>query len=153
MPKKQASLKSLVAEARAALAQSIGWNSRVAARRIAKFLDSRLEASGLSASQFDVMVQIAAAADDTLSALAIRLGVDQSTLSRNLQALEKGGLIEIAMIEKDLRRRAVWLTERGARALERAMPLWRNANALLGETIDSSQVLKLARAAENLQGN
>jgi DNA-binding MarR family transcriptional regulator len=143
--------KSLVADARVAVAASPGWNSRLAARRITKFLDAQLEASGLSATQFDLMASIAAASDDTLGALANRLGIDQSTLSRNLQGLEKSGLVEVAAVEKDLRRRAVWLTEKGARALEKAMPLWRKSTAELTRRIDTSLVANLARMTEALE--
>ena len=62
------------------------------------------------------MAQIAAASDDTLGALAQRTGLEQSTLSRNLRMLEDEGLIEIAVVETDLRRRVVWLTETGRTA-------------------------------------
>jgi len=89
-------------------------------RRITRFLDQRVEGIGFSAAQLGLLAQIAVAADDTLGALALRTGLDQSTLSRNLRTLENNGLIEIATVENDLRRRAVWLTESGARRLEAA---------------------------------
>ena len=66
------------------------------------------------------MAQIAAALDDTLGVLAQRTGLKQSSLSRSLRRLEAEGLIEIAVVEADLRRRTVWLTETGARRLEAA---------------------------------
>ena len=76
-------------------------------------LDRELSDTGLSAAQIGLMAQIAAAEDDTLGALARRSGLEQSTLSRNLRTLESVGLIEIAVVETDLRCRAVWLTEAG----------------------------------------
>ena len=75
-------------------------------------------ASGVSFSQFGLMAEIASADDDTVSALAERIGLDQSTLSRTLRTLEAEGLLEIAMVESDQRKRMVWLTEKGARKLE-----------------------------------
>src|SRR5262249_14443934 len=109
--------KTLQDDARALIEACAGWNSRLAARRITQFLDRELAGCGLSAAQLGLMAQIAAASDDTLGALARRSGLDQSTLSRNLRTLEGAGLIEIAFVESDLRRRAVWLTETGARRL------------------------------------
>jgi len=53
---------------------------------------------GLSTAQLGLMAQIAVATDDTLSALALRTGLDQSTLSRNLRTLENADLIEIAVV-------------------------------------------------------
>src|SRR5262245_49373099 len=125
--------KTLRSDARALLDTCAGWNSRLAARRITQFLDRELADTGLSVAQLGLMAQIAVAADDTMGALAQRAGLEQSTLSRNLRTLENAGLIEIAMVEADLRRRAVWLTETGARRLEAAIPVWRRAHARLAQ--------------------
>ena len=88
--------------------------------------------------------------DDTLGALAERTGLDQSTLSRNLRALETSGLVEIAIIEGDQRRRAVWLTEEGARRLQAAIPVWRKAHAALAKRLDPRLALRLGAASEEL---
>ena len=142
--------KTLRADARHLVAACAGWNSRLAARRITQFLDRELADTGLSASQIGLMAQIAAAEDDTLGALARRSGLEQSTLSRNLRTLESAGLIEIAVVETDLRRRAVWLTEAGARRLEAAIPVWRKAQAKLHRQLAPDLARRLAAAAERL---
>ncbi len=111
-----------------------------------------MEGGGLSLAQFGMMAQVAAAADDTLGALAERMGIDQSTLSRNLRGLEMAGLVEIASAEQDLRRRAVWLTERGAQRLEAAIPIWREAHAALAKRLDPRLALRLGAASEQLVG-
>jgi DNA-binding MarR family transcriptional regulator len=142
--------KTLRTDARALVESCAGWNSRLAARRITQFLDRELAGSGLTVAQLGLMAQIAAARDDTLGALARSTGLEQSTLSRNLRTLEGQGLIEIAVVESDLRRRAVWLTETGARRLEAAIPLWRKAHARLAKLLPPSLPLRLARQAEAL---
>src|SRR5580692_4410064 len=91
--------KTLRRDARDLVERCAGWNSRLAARRITQFLDRELAGSGLTAAQVGLMAQIATAADDALSALARRTGLEQSTLSRNLRTLESAGLVEIAMVE------------------------------------------------------
>jgi DNA-binding MarR family transcriptional regulator len=145
MPQKtQAPAKTLVSDARAAIRDCAGINARAAARRITRFMEARLQATGLGFAQFSLMAQIAAASDDTIGALAERSGLDQSTLSRTLRTLERAGLVEITIVEQDLRRRAVWLTERGARRLEAAMPVWRHANEALAQVIDADAVRHLA---------
>lgn len=145
--------KTLVRDARAAMAACAGWSSRLAARRITNFLEERMAGSGLRLAQFGLLGQIAAAADDTLGALAERTGLDQSTLSRNLRALELAGLVEIAIAEDDQRRRAVWLTEEGARRLEAALPVWRAAHAALAKRLDPRLVARLGAASEKLLDN
>ena len=109
---------TLVADARAAVDACAGWNARLAARRITSFLNRRMQDSGLTLAQFGLIAQIAATRDGALNELAQRIGLDQSTLSRNLQVLEGAGLIEIAAGGADGRRRAVWLTEKGVQSLE-----------------------------------
>jgi DNA-binding MarR family transcriptional regulator len=148
----QAPPKTLVRDAQAAISACAGWASRLAARRITNFLEQRMQDSGLSLSQFGLMGQIAAAPDDTLGALAERTGLDQSTLSRNLRGLEAAGFVEIAIADDDQRRRAVWLTEQGARRLEAAIPVWRDAHAALAERFDPRLALRLGAASEELVG-
>ncbi len=142
--------KTLRTDARTLVGSCAGWNSRLAARRITQFLDREVAACGLTAAQLGLMAQIAASSDDTLGALARRAGLEQSTLSRNLRTLEGEGLIEIAVVESDLRRRAVWLTETGARRLEAAIPVWREAQAKLAARLSPALARHLAEETEIL---
>ena len=142
--------KTLRTDARALVEACAGCNLRLAARRVTQFLDRETAESGLGVAQLGLMAQIAAADDDTLGALARRTGLDQSTLSRNLRTLEAEGLVEIATVEKDLRRRAVWLTETGARRLEAAIPAWRRANARLEKHLSPGLARRLAEQARAL---
>ena len=128
--------KSLRSEARALVETCAGWNSRLAARRITLFLDRELAGLGLTVAQLGLM--------------ANRAGLEQSTLSRNLRTLEADGLIEIAIVEADLRRRAVWLTEAGARRLEAAIPIWRRANTRLAAWVPPMLARQLADATNAL---
>jgi len=141
--------KTLRADARNLIERCAGWNSRLAARRITQFLDAALAPAGLGVAQLGLLAQIAAAEDDTLGALARRSGLEQSTLSRNLRTLEAEGLVEIAAVEADQRRRAVWLTEAGARRLEAAIPLWKRAQATLARDV-AALARRLAEAADVL---
>jgi DNA-binding MarR family transcriptional regulator len=141
---------SLRAEARALVDSCAGWNSRLAARRITHVLDRALAATGLSTAQVGLMAAIATIADDRLGALAARTGLDQSTLSRNLRTLEGLGLVEIATVERDLRRRAVWLTEAGVRRLAAAIPLWRRAHGSPKMRAAADLAKRLADRAEAL---
>jgi DNA-binding MarR family transcriptional regulator len=114
------------------------------------FLDREIAGLGLTVAQVGLLAQIAVISDDTLGALARRTGLEQSTLSRNLRTLEGEGLIEIAVVETDLRRRAVWLTETGARRLEAAIPIWRRAHAKLAKLVSPDVARRLADQAEAL---
>ncbi len=152
MPKTNQPLhRTLVADARAAVDACAGWNARLAARRITGFLNRRMQASGLSLVQFGLMAQIAAARDDALNELAQRTGLDQSTLSRNLQVLEASGLVEVAPGGRDARRRAVRLTEKGTKSLEAGLADWKRAHGELAKRLDPEAARRLAIAAEALE--
>ena len=145
--RKQEARKTLVADAREVLRVCVGMNARLAARRITRFLEERMQGTGLSVAQFALMTHIAAAGDDTIGALAERSDLDQSTLSRNLRHLERAGLVEIAIVEEDLRCRAVWLTETGARRLAASIGVWRQAHAALSRVIAPRDAREIADAA------
>jgi len=150
MTKPRQAPKTLRSDARAALETCAGWSLRQAARRATQFLEERMMASGVSFSQFGLMAEIASADDDTVSALAERMGLDQSTLSRTLRTLEADGLLEIAVVESDQRKRMVWLTEKGARRLEAALAIWRQAHAKLARQVSVELVQRLSREVESL---
>lgn len=152
MARRTSPRKTLRDDAAALLARCPACNARLAARHITAFVERALGASGLGVAQLNLMAQIAAATDDTLGALARRCGLDASTLSRNLRTLERDGLVEIVAVEADLRRRAVWLTESGARRLEAAIPLWRDAQGKLARKLSGDLARALAREAETLGG-
>jgi DNA-binding MarR family transcriptional regulator len=150
-PKRPQPHRSLRTDAEEATHLCAGWNARLAARRITRFLDAEMAETGLSVAQFGLMAQVAAVSDDTLSALAARTGMEQSTLTRNLQALGREGLVEIAVVEGNQRRRMVWLTEAGAMRLKDAIPVWRRAHTALSAAFAPELAQRLAAATEALE--
>ena len=149
---RQDTSRTLRDDARTVVSLCPGLKIRQAARRIARLFDSYLAEQNLTFAQFGLMAQVAAADDDSIKGLAALTDLDQSTLSRNLRSLERVGLIEIAVVERDLRRRAVWLTEKGARQLQAAIPIGRRAQAALAHRIDVEAVTALAEATGFLTG-
>lgn len=128
----------------------VAFAARNLARKVTQVYETHLEAAGLSLPQFSLLNLVAAADDDTLGAMAQVAGLDPSTLTRNMQGLEKLGLVEIAAVEKDQRRRAVWLTEAGARKLAAAMPAWEAAQAEVLGKLGGDMRGQLRRATKAL---
>ena len=153
MLKRSRTARSLRTDARQAVASCAGWNARLLARRLTQFFADRMADASLSFAQLGLMAETASADDDTISALAERMGLDQSTLSRTLRTLEADGLVEIAVAEADQRRRLVWLTEKGARTLEAALATWRKAQAELSRRLSVDLVRTLALGTEALAGD
>jgi len=103
---------------------------RTAARAVTRAYDEALRPVGLRATQLSVL--IAAAVDNALSitALANLMGMDRSTLTRNLRPLEAEGLITIGR-EGWRRSRTLEITKKGRSRLRDAMPLWEKAQRAL----------------------
>jgi DNA-binding MarR family transcriptional regulator len=103
---------------------------RTAARAVTRAYDEALRPVGLRATQLAVLVAIAA--DDALSitALANVMGMDRSTLTRNLRPLESEGLITVGL-EGWRRSRTLEITKKGRSRLREAVPLWEQAQQTL----------------------
>lgn len=151
-PRKTASAKKpdLTRRAREVGGSCIAFAARNLARRITQVYDGHLEPHGLTLPQFSMLNMIAGATDDTLAAIAASAGLDPSTLTRNLQGLQKLGWVEIAAVEKDARKRAVWLTESGARKLQAALPAWEAAQAEIAGALGGDIRAQLRKAAKAL---
>jgi DNA-binding MarR family transcriptional regulator len=72
---------------------------------------------GISLRDFAVMAEIAQRPGIGQAALAHHVGLSRSRLSDHLSVLETEGLIERLLSERDLRRRRIWLSGEGRRAL------------------------------------
>lgn len=100
---------------------------RRAARAVTQDYDSALGRTGIRATQLPILVALALAERAPISRLGAALGMDRTTLTRNLRPLERGGLVEIAAGPDDGRQRLVRLTAAGEKVLRRALPRWRRA--------------------------
>jgi DNA-binding MarR family transcriptional regulator len=124
--------------------------ARIAARAVTRAYDEALRSTGLRSTQFTVLVAASVAGGIPLGQLAVILGLERTTLTRNLTALEKQGLIRIARV--DGRTRKVVISPVGADRLEKALPLWNRAQQTLrgklGEQEWSAIHTSLAKLAD-----
>ena len=102
------------------------FNVRKAARAITKLYEEVLRPSGLRATQFSLLMTTRVMGPVTVVKLAQVTVMDRTTLTRNLQILEKRGLITIKPGE-DRREREVSLAAAGLEVLTEAVPLWEEA--------------------------
>lgn len=104
--------------------------TRMAARRVTRAFDEALRPTGLKVTQFSLLVAIRLGAPSSISELADRLALERTTLTRNLQLLEKDGLIALGP-EGPRRARSMRLTTKGEEVLAQGAPLWRQAQDTL----------------------
>ena len=106
---------------------------RKAARAVTRAYSKALRPSGLQGTQFSMLVAASMAGGVPLGRLADVLGLERTTMTRNLQLLERDGLIRLANV--DGRTRNVAVTEAGAARLAQALPLWERAQGELSEKL------------------
>jgi DNA-binding MarR family transcriptional regulator len=109
-----------------------GGNLRAVTRVVSQAYDSALAASGLTITQFTILVSIENNPLSTINQLAERLQMDATTLTRNLKPLQKQQLVT-TLPGEDQRTRFVSLTEAGRQTLATAFPLWEQLqNKIIG---------------------
>ncbi|GCE23950.1 MarR family winged helix-turn-helix transcriptional regulator [Dictyobacter kobayashii] len=105
-------------------------NIRRADRVITQFYEQILAPSGLHVTQFTLLSAIEGLKTATISRLADWLKMDRTTLTRELKLLTQQGLAQVEA-GTDRRTRQVILTTTGQEALERARPLWQQAQTTI----------------------
>lgn len=99
-------------------------NLRRAARRVGRRYDDALRSVGLTSGQFAILAALLRDRPVPLGRLADDLGMDRTTLNKDLKPLQGRGLVSSHSGADDARIRALALTARGRTLLDKAMPLW-----------------------------
>jgi DNA-binding MarR family transcriptional regulator len=109
-----------------------------AARGVARRYDEALRPAGLTSGQFTILSSLLRDEATPIGALAELLGLDRTTLNRNLRPLEAERLIATVADPEDARVRRIQLTAAGRNKLDETIPLWRkvqsHSNGRLGKT-------------------
>jgi len=115
-----------VGQERGRLSPCVCNTLRMVSRVVTQLYDDVLRPSGLRVTQFSILASIDQMGEANLKQLEDTLAIDQTTLTRSLNLLERDGVIERAP-HPDGRIKAMRLTSKGRRALVAARPLWAKA--------------------------
>lgn len=130
------------------------FNFRKATRVVTQLYDDRMRSSGLRATQFALLVHAYAMGPVALTKLAEAMVTDRTTLARNLEPLEKNGLIEVEDGE-DRRTRIVDITEEGRKKLAVVFPIWKKTQeeikTIMGRDIWSSMMSQVSLLVNQIQ--
>jgi DNA-binding MarR family transcriptional regulator len=120
-------------------------------RQVTQLYDRHLAPLGLKTTQYSLMSWVRGLPGVTLGALAARMGMDRSTLTRNLRPLIDAGWVRVQAGE-DARSLAAELTDAGRARLAEARGRWRQAQSELESTLGREHALALHRVAEDVSG-
>lgn len=121
---------------------------RRAARAVTLLYDNAFRSSGLLSTQLGVLHVIYKSDSIRISHLAKELGMDRTTLTRNLSVLQRQGFIKISS-GKDNRTRIVAITNKGRTTIAKAIPLWNEVQnkvkEQMGETLWNELMVNLSQ--------
>jgi DNA-binding MarR family transcriptional regulator len=115
---------------------------RRASRAVTQHYEASFRGTGLRATQFTVLATLAQTGPLPLSALASMLGLERTTLTRNLGPLEKKGFVS-SLADDDQRVRRIAITKKGEAAALAALDAWKQAQSTVGEVIRNAGVSQL----------
>jgi DNA-binding MarR family transcriptional regulator len=118
--------------------------ARQAARKITRLYDSYMQEAGIRVTQFTILSQLMLRGELPIGKLAGILGMERTTLTRNLTPLEEQKWISIKAGD-DPRARMIGITGQGRNVVRRSFPYWSKAQAHIGKLLgaDGQAALKL----------
>lgn len=117
-----------------------------AARALSRRFDDALRPIGLTNGQFSLLISLNRPKPPGMTAVALLLAMDRTTLTAALKPLRRRGLVRVSADPADRRGRLMTLTAKGRRLLARAVPIWRTTHAAI-------EALLRAGEADRLRGN
>lgn len=107
---------------------------RRAAQRVTDFYDRALAPSGISVNQYSLLINISRQEGCCTGELARKVKLEKSTLVRTLRPLLQAGYVTDKSPDGN-RKRQLYLTASGKAVLERAVPLWLEAQEKLRDVL------------------
>ena len=112
------------------------------ARKLSSLYDTLLSPEDLTITQYSLLANIERAGQLSHLALAEKIGMDRTTLTRNLRPLTRAKWVAAA-IGKDRRQHLLQLTAAGRRKLVCSLPLWEEAQRQFLSQIGSESLQEL----------
>jgi DNA-binding MarR family transcriptional regulator len=121
--------------------------SRKAARAITSAFDRRMRGSGVRVTQYTILASLMLMGPQPIGDLARALGLERTTLSRNLDLLESKGWVESHAGEDDARARIASVTDAGRAIVREGFPAWRAAQQSVLSTVGEAGAEALRKLA------
>ena len=123
---------------------------RRATRNVTRLYDDALEGVGVNVAQYSLLKNLTRLDQPSITSLAEALGLDRSTLGRNLKVLEGKGLVHLEG-GVDQRNRLVSLTPAGRACLDEALQAWEQVQVRLGQRIGLEKRAELMALLDDLE--
>lgn len=122
----------------AAVENCVCFNLRSVTRRVTQFFDAEMRRHGIRPTQGSILAALQARDSWTMAELSDGLGMDRTTLVRNLKPLQRDGLVQA---DGGGRGRLVELaiTAKGRKQIEKLAPAWKTAQNAAVKTLGAKR--------------
>lgn len=104
--------------------------------------EASFRGTGLRATQFTLLAMLTQTGPLPLTVMAEKLGLERTSLTRNLRPLEKRGFVRI-MSEEDQRVRRIMITKKGEKAALASLDAWSLAQAAVDDVLRGTGIEKI----------
>ncbi|MEZ0274334.1 MAG: MarR family winged helix-turn-helix transcriptional regulator [Roseimicrobium sp.] len=136
-----------------AVENCVCFNLRWAARAVTQFYDGELRRHGIRPTQGSILAALSARDVWSMAELSEALGLERTTLVRNLKPLQRDGFVKASGGGRG-GRVELSLTAKGRKQIEKIAPAWRTAQSAavntLGEKRWSALLADLETVAQTL---
>lgn len=122
---------------------------RLLNRTVTNIFDEALRPLGVKVSQLNVLMVVARKGTASPGEVSRILNMEKSTVSRNVERLRASGWLVIAD-SGEARRQELRVSSSGNRLIDKALPLWEQAQAETERLLGSRDVRSIHRAAQNV---
>jgi DNA-binding MarR family transcriptional regulator len=140
----------------AAVENCVCFNLRWVTRAVTQFYDAEMRRHGIRPTQVSILLALNARETWSMAELSDCLGMDRTTLVRNLQPLQRDGLVQVSGGGRG-NRVELAITTKGRKQIEKLTPAWKSAQSAavktLGEKRWSAILSDLETAALALSKN
>jgi DNA-binding MarR family transcriptional regulator len=133
--------------ARTCLCRRIQRAGRIIGRRF----DEAFRSLGINNWQFSVLITLKHLRSPTIGELAETLGMDRTTLTKNLKPLSRRELLRVYTDEHDARARRITLTEAGEEILAGAEEGWHQAQRAVTAGFPPEEFAQLTSSLERFK--
>lgn len=113
-------------------------------RRMTQIYDAHLAEAGLTLTQYSLLANLVRRASPTMSGLAEVMGMDRTTLTRDLKPLATRGFLRLAA-GTDRRSKIIEVTPEGQAAWQAGYALWRVAQQEITRRLGDPDLAELHR--------
>jgi DNA-binding MarR family transcriptional regulator len=139
-----------------AMENCVCFNLRWVTRKVTQFFDAEMRRHGIRPTQWSILAALMGKNNWNMAELSDWLGMERTTLLRNLRPLQRDGLVKVAGGGRG-RLVELAITAKGRKQMEKLMPAWKSAQRAaiktLGEKRWSALISDLETAALALNKN